>query len=365
MATKKKTPVLKPGQKQEITPDIKFSAEKQKQIAALSAKLAELQKELDNIQKLQQKVSQQISTTKTEYQKQTSSEKEKYYFDLISKNCSEFIQQIYGKGVALYRGAEDAPDVYIGKPFDKRVPRDSDPKMQAGFDAALEAAGFSALRRNSVFCTGDIGQAMNYGTVYLMFPKNGYKFTWSTKVHDLTNDEFEQYQTWQEMLQEVSGVSSDDFYHSLNRAQQSLESVLDKFDLVKQQYPKVKLQDLSNLNLLISDCLEGLTSKGYFISKLNVWIKKFQDFSSKVLMKDKGFAAFLNSIAVETNPKKLRNMQLNLVKNLGYRNTDILAAIKSHNEIFLSGEYYAVSTIMHPELCYSLTGSRKIEVQYY
>jgi len=39
------------------------------------------------------------------------------------------------------------------------------------------------LRSNSIFTTTDRGQASNYGRVYAIFPKDGFKFTWSP-LHD-------------------------------------------------------------------------------------------------------------------------------------------------------------------------------------
>jgi hypothetical protein len=51
-------------------------------------------------------------------------------------------------------------------------------------EAKLKEAGFEALRSNSLFCTGDIRRAEDYGEPYVIFPKNGFKFTWSWKNVD-------------------------------------------------------------------------------------------------------------------------------------------------------------------------------------
>jgi hypothetical protein len=45
--------------------------------------------------------------------------------------------------------------------------------------------GFQARRSNSLFVSGDRTEASMYGEIYLIFPKNGFHFTWFYETTDL------------------------------------------------------------------------------------------------------------------------------------------------------------------------------------
>lgn len=45
--------------------------------------------------------------------------------------------------------------------------------------------GFNARRSNSLFCTSDYNQASDYGTPYVVFPVNGFSFTYWDNCKDL------------------------------------------------------------------------------------------------------------------------------------------------------------------------------------
>jgi hypothetical protein len=61
--------------------------------------------------------------------------------------------------------------------------------VSAKIDARLKKQNFTALRSNSIFCTTNYGTASAYGdVVFVIFPINGFSYTWSPQIRDLTVD---------------------------------------------------------------------------------------------------------------------------------------------------------------------------------
>lgn len=118
-----------------------------------------------------------------------SNTKQKTSFETFLSDCSESISAMKQANHFLYRGIEsDVPDIFIGKSRNKRKPLDTDPSISNSFDKILSASGFTSLRSNSIFCTGSYHQAGNYGDEFLIFPVNGFSYTWSPYVGDFTMD---------------------------------------------------------------------------------------------------------------------------------------------------------------------------------
>lgn len=111
---------------------------------------------------------------------------------LIQKDCGQAVSVYRKTNAVLFRGAKGNPVAYSGKPRTDRKPKDSTHYAQNLFDYCLEKLGFKALRSNSVFATYDLGQASSFGTVYVLFPKDGFSFT-HTNEGDLilTDDKIE------------------------------------------------------------------------------------------------------------------------------------------------------------------------------
>ncbi len=105
----------------------------------------------------------------------------------IQKNCSDILK-IYRKADdILLRGVDYSSNAFKSSSPTNRTPLDTDTNFQRLIDNKLKEAGFSALRSNSIFCTGSQGQAINYGYTYLIFPINGFTYTWCP-TDDLTNE---------------------------------------------------------------------------------------------------------------------------------------------------------------------------------
>jgi len=107
----------------------------------------------------------------------------------VQKNCSIALDEMLATGKYLLRGTrEDNQTVFIGqsRTDSSRLPADTPLITQSQVDDSLYQAGFKALRSNSIFCSSTIRTAREYGSPYAIFPVNGFEYTWSSKIFDLT-----------------------------------------------------------------------------------------------------------------------------------------------------------------------------------
>lgn len=95
----------------------------------------------------------------------------------------------------LWSGISNASSILIGdSPKDryKYINPDSDDELNEEMgrlvDDKLLKMGFSALRGNSIYCSGDYNTAWIYGDPYYIFPYDGFQFTYSTKIIDMVLD---------------------------------------------------------------------------------------------------------------------------------------------------------------------------------
>jgi hypothetical protein len=125
--------------------------------------------------------------------------------EFIKANCSDILK-VYQKTnpIFLYRGIggdDDQDDTPLKKiirgnsPID-REPLSTDPRISELLDTTLTKAGFSAIRSNSIFCVGNEYTASNYGDVYVIFPVNGFTYSWCATAEDLTSDYELEYGFW-------------------------------------------------------------------------------------------------------------------------------------------------------------------------
>lgn len=115
-------------------------------------------------------------------------------FSKLEADCGEALTIFREAKQVLYRGSSSArlqfPDgQFHGHPRKDRLAKDSYQIMQAAYDALLKKLGYSALRSNGLFCTANPDQALGYGQVYVIFPKNGFTYTWSTVSEDIVFDD--------------------------------------------------------------------------------------------------------------------------------------------------------------------------------
>lgn len=105
----------------------------------------------------------------------------------ITDECSDILELYRGLHRMLFRGVKGAPPYFERQPREDRRNLHSNSKLSQAYDDYLGSKGFTALRSNSIFCTNSMIQADSYGTVYVIFPKNGFTYTWSKRADIVFN----------------------------------------------------------------------------------------------------------------------------------------------------------------------------------
>lgn len=109
---------------------------------------------------------------------------------LIQKDCSEALAAMRAGGQFLYRGLKSQElRAFKGASRTDRVPLSTKAHHQLMLDQMLTEFGFKAIRSNSIYCISDISEAQYYtkmvGMTYMIFPINGFDYTWSVYSGDL------------------------------------------------------------------------------------------------------------------------------------------------------------------------------------
>lgn len=104
----------------------------------------------------------------------------------IQQNCQPYIKEHPDfMSYPLYRGMSPRGDVSIQTIRQDRKPLSSNQYIHQVYDEAMKRAGLTAIRSNSIFCTGNKNAAMGYGDVYVIFPIGDFKYSYTTEYRDL------------------------------------------------------------------------------------------------------------------------------------------------------------------------------------
>jgi len=112
-------------------------------------------------------------------------------FKDLERECSDIInlykkgKQIYGGYKFFYHGTSGRSAdvmVYQGRSHTNRVSRDMPNDLHALLISTMQKVGFAAHRGNSIFVRS--GDVRAYGPPYMIFPTNGFKYTFSPKIRD-------------------------------------------------------------------------------------------------------------------------------------------------------------------------------------
>ncbi len=172
-----------------------------------------------------------------------------YVLNSIEKHCSEFLNEFKQEKKLLYHGFNSNYDTFlIGRSRDKRRPKDSPSWFNKIVDSYLYEAGFTALRGNSIFVTGSIWMASDYGTAYAMFPINGFTYTWCADYKDF-------YEDISDFEIKNSNVSPQEFVNHYDFRDGELSTAIDTGHeiLIHGQYIAINNYWLSNNNDKNSD----------------------------------------------------------------------------------------------------------------
>jgi hypothetical protein len=298
---------LKPGSKKKIQLKIKEIARLKKlyqesnQLAGLGRELGAVESKalLSDIAELQKKVvarlkvlAQEIKAVKAEEQSRRTDTLQPL-IKMINRDCQKYIKAFRTAGKALYRGSKDHGAAFAGRSWVGRATLDSSEHAQAYYDAALDQMGIAAKRGNSIFATSDPSHAGNYGTIYVVFPKDSAAFSWARKKagKDIT--------LYSGDL--IDGKFADDLNKKVN------------------EYLESKGKDQDIYGHLVYDILH---SDGF--GELIRYLKKIR------------FPG-INAVTIDRviDVKKIMKMY-------APTDQDLASAIKSGHEVLISGEYYAV-----------------------
>jgi hypothetical protein len=111
-------------------------------------------------------------------------------YNFITTKCGQALAECRKAKKVLYRGLDAKPhytpeEIFISQPTTNRRPMSSPKDTQAAFDKIMSERGFKALRGNSIFCTSDKFFAAGYGSPFIIFPVDGFSFTWSKRHADV------------------------------------------------------------------------------------------------------------------------------------------------------------------------------------
>jgi len=353
-----------------------MSPEKKEKATALKAKIAEYEALLKKLKDEQKKASTALSKTQSEKEKLGGiNEKLLKYFSFIEKNCSQYLAAVKeANGRLLFRGQDDAAQpIFVAYPRLDREPKDSDPEAQKLIDKYLSALGFKALRSNSLFTTSSENNASNYGTVYAIFPKNGFEYTWSTKhddlvihsVHDIggdeedTDDVYYNYEDWQRQFsdyaEELDRAIEDDpsmfniadediededvFYKNLKKYITAITK-MPEYKVFKAAYNKY--YDLDTYNNSAAEFHQKFAIMAEaFIKFMNV--SKFKLLSAAELKQLNKKIEHAKKSSAEPKGNEIKAKAQSAIKSFGFVKENLPAALKARHEVMVVGEYIAVN----------------------
>lgn len=109
----------------------------------------------------------------------------------ILADCSNILK-VYKKhpGKFFYRGAKDFATQWQYQKASPNFRRtvDTGDQIQFATDQSLRKLGARAFRENSTFATSQLSSAAYYGSLYIVFPIDGFRYTWSPLIRDFYSD---------------------------------------------------------------------------------------------------------------------------------------------------------------------------------
>ena len=101
---------------------------------------------------------------------------------LLEEHCSEIIREIVAAKKLLYRGEQDKYSTMVRTIWTNRKSLYMPDDFAYIIEEAYTKLGISANRQNSIFTTPSTQVANAWGQAYIVFPVNGYKFSYFTEV---------------------------------------------------------------------------------------------------------------------------------------------------------------------------------------
>jgi hypothetical protein len=229
----------------------------------------------------------------------------------IQTSCSDAINDMKQAGKLLYRGLKTETRPAFHDRSKTRRPRDSDPFISQVFDYCLVQLGAKALRSNSTFTTSDKFQSEGYGNLYMIFPVNGqYTFTWTnTKDLIIDRDDIDIFIN----RQKIHELNDEINYIVIEESKMLRNDPRHDMDIIQALSP-LKNISLGELFYTLCDPESSIHTVDLKKYNLNLHWEYYVDVDS---MKNRYEPRF----------------------------SDLAAAIESGNEVCISGQYIALSTL--------------------
>jgi hypothetical protein len=282
---------------------------------------------------------------KKNYSSNSGKEKIKLFKALkfIDSHCSEFLSSMKKSRKILYHGfrTEDISSlngIFIGKPWHKRIPKDSDLKLQQTLDFIMNNEGFSALRGNSIFCTSKQNKASDFGHVFLIFPLNGFSYSYSGGHYDLM-------------------LSKNNFFaEPYNSILSNLVNIINEYqwEIYPGNLPISMLKNDQNLfcktiQTLYSLCLDNPQSLIELLNPDSIIRKHLKVFF--FLLRKYPYLERADEILVyenAVNSLRLHDYSKYIIEKLNLKDTNLSYALEYGYEIYINGTYVAIQCYHHP-----------------
>lgn len=264
--------------------------------------------------------------------------------DYIGQHCSDILSLYQNTGSRVfYRGLSwphlirSAPGLsyktfaFVGQSREDRRTKDSNTSQTQVFDAALATNGFKALRSNSLFVSSSPSVANDYGSIWVIFPFNGFDFTYTNR-QDLVIDE----QSLIYYPPELVPIM-EDWVSTQNMYDPDVRVIKANIQAVKVVDDKSKWDNGNNVEFyansmkpLLREALKIYNSSGRSDKRFEKMI------GSRTQLKD-----FIDPKAV--------------MEYYRPKNTDIAEPLKDQREVFLRCKYVAVQEDYFKKYLYTLT----------
>lgn len=235
----------------------------------------------------------------------------------IQNDCGKFLMAFKTSGKLMYRGIRgEAPVAFRSTSPVNREPVDSDPEEVAKFNRILAALKIEANRSNSIFVTSEEFHASDYGTLYVIIPKNSAKFAWSAEEKDLIIDS--------DVLAEFTQLPFPKTL--LTKEIKKIQNAIDKLE----NSPKnvnAQIERYYNYSEVLELLIEGDT-----------WINSHSEKIIKKYFPDSPLIPYLDQLTGRSPKYDLKRFQ----DKYKMKNDSLISALKMGHEILIHGEYYAI-----------------------
>jgi len=344
---------LRSGERRDLAIKLKYTTELIRRLERLRSTLSSLNMTRDTgVIKLDRQIEALRARIGTEQKKlaQTIDKhrsivpaKVQQLFAKMKVECSDFIKTLHltGPSYYLYRGIKgfDKP-AFVAQSRSDRKAKDSSPAVAKMFDKMLSELGYKALRSNSIFVTSSDSSAGSYGTVYMIFPRNGFNYTY-TKHRDLILDN------------------------------NSMSDVVDKDEMQKflKEFQDWVATPVGQEQLTLAKAYEGFgthssdPNSGSLLLLYNIMMAAATDNATKLIYKLNDAASYTSpsilNYVFKGMPDKFRKVDMSsLISQKSFQqyfdphSTDLAQAIMDRVEIYISGTYYALRSDVFSDWVY-------------